>query len=72
MLNSWRPLGALVLLGSIGSVDAFGTAGAQVSLPAGSPPSWVGTTLHHAAVLFDPATFQATSVTNPVALVLSP
>lgn len=60
------------VLGSIGSLDPAGTAAAQVVLPAGSSPTWVGTTLHHAAVVFDPTSYQARSVTNAVAVTLVP
>lgn len=54
------------LINSMGTLDAEGIAKAQFVIPAGCPPSLLGLTLHHAAIVFDATSIQL--VTNPASI----
>lgn len=59
------------LVNPIGVTDANGTASFRFFLPPSTPPSIVGSTIHHAALLVDLATFEVTT-TNAVATDIVP
>ena len=64
-----------VLVNTLGTLDAKGSASAAVQVPVASNPALAGTTLHHAFGAFDltaPAGPELTSVSNAVALTLEP
>ncbi len=49
---------------NFGTLDSIGHARARLILPPGSPPSYAGVTLRHAAVAIHPVTLVPTTVTN--------
>ncbi|MEZ5977047.1 MAG: PQQ-dependent sugar dehydrogenase [Planctomycetota bacterium] len=62
--------GAPPLVNNFGVLDAEGRATARFVVPPGSPPSFVGKTIHHAYLVFDLATGALQFVSNPVNLKL--
>lgn len=61
------------LTGSFGPLDAGGAATApEIEVPFALDPALAGTTLHHAALLLQEATWTPVGVTNAVALTLVP
>ncbi|MEM7308685.1 MAG: hypothetical protein AAF682_18525 [Planctomycetota bacterium] len=57
---------------NFGTLDTFGHARARLRLLAGSSPSFVGLTLHHAGVALDPVSFAPTAATNSAPVDLLP
>jgi hypothetical protein len=65
--------GVAPLLANVGVLDSSGTATARFELPAGLASSFVGLTVHHAAIVIVPPVFWPPSlVTEPIGLVLVP
>lgn len=66
-----QSLNTPLLQNTLGWTDGAGNATARFALPAGTDPSFVGTTLYHAAILVDVlGTGLASTVTNAVAFEL--
>ncbi|HKX46744.1 MAG TPA: hypothetical protein VJP77_08575 [Planctomycetota bacterium] len=54
--------------GSIGILDGAGSAAATMNVPAGSPPSLAGFTVHHAYAVISTTSFQVVEASNARAL----
>lgn len=73
LLLSLSSAGSGLFQGTLGFLDATGSASASLQLPAGSDPSLAGLTLHHAGLVLDLASgAQAVLATNAESLVLLP
>ncbi len=66
-----NPTAGLLAPGT-GTLDGAGNAAGAFFVPAGAFPTAVGLTLHHAAVVFAPGTFEVTGATNSVPITFVP
>ena len=60
------------LSGAQGVLDGAAQATARFTLPAGSNPAWIGTTLHHAFAVIEPAGLAVVLVSNAMPVELVP